>query len=146
MCPPDNIYLIAGVIQHLFDGSQQVVATEHLHANQLGGENHIVGNVLPVELHSSAPQPLGLFHGIDALCLQEIAGLLNPAGHNPVFLSVDSAPVKIAQILGRIQPAKHLHLPTDPMGGDNLTGIYKWEFHVIQLLYFSRIPSCQMQR
>ena len=138
MLPTDNIHLVPWVVQHILDRAQLLIAAEYFHSNQLCRKNDLIGNILPVELHRLAAHGLGSFHGVNSIDLQQITGFLHTAGCNFILLAVDPAAVKVTQILWGIQPAQHLHLPVDAMGGNDLSRIDILEFHIKQLLCHKR--------
>ena len=65
--PPHHIHLIAWIIQHILNLPQEPVVTVHLHANQLCGKNHVVRNVLAVELDNFPTHGLCNFHGVNCV-------------------------------------------------------------------------------
>ena len=127
----DHIDRVAGVVQNLGDFADAGAFAEDLHTHKFGGKDHIGVNILPEELDHLAAHGLGGFHGIDAFDFYQVAGFLNPDLFQAVFPALNAAAVKIAEHFRVVQPAEYLHFSPKAVGGDNLTGFYHLESHII---------------
>ena len=73
---------------------------------------------------------LGLFNGINAFQLHQVASLLHTNLLHGEFFSTDPASVKFTQHFRIVQPAKHFHFTTQTMDIDDLTSFNKFQFHI----------------